>query len=104
LILEIILERISLGVGSLLNYSKLIKNSFFMAFNLYNFGSLLVIINGSRFLFNDYSFLVQVITRLGFFQLGFSFLGLWVLGLYPPSLHHHKIPITVIGRALPLGI
>jgi hypothetical protein len=76
LILKIILERISLGVGSLLNYSKLIKNSFYMAFNLYNFGSWMVIINGSRFLFNDYSFLVQVITRLGFFQLGFSFLGL----------------------------
>jgi hypothetical protein len=57
--LEIILEKISFTLGSSLNYLELIKYSLFVAFNLYNFGSL-----------------VHVIIGLGSFQLDFSFIGL----------------------------
>jgi hypothetical protein len=47
---KIILERISLALGSLLNCSKFIKDYFFVAFNLCNFGFMIKVIIGSSFI------------------------------------------------------
>ena len=47
---KIILERISLALGSLLNCSKFIKDYFFVAFNLCNFGFMIKVIIGSTFI------------------------------------------------------
>jgi hypothetical protein len=47
---KIILERISLALGSLLNCSKFIKYYFFVAFNLCNFGFMIKVIIGSSFI------------------------------------------------------
>jgi hypothetical protein len=47
---KIILERISLALGSLLNCSKFIKDYFFVAFNLCNFGFMINVIIGSSFI------------------------------------------------------
>jgi hypothetical protein len=73
--LEIILERISLVYGSSLNYSKLINDFFFMAFNPHTFGSWFIIINKSEFSSNNYCSLVQVINEFSSIQLDCNFLG-----------------------------
>jgi hypothetical protein len=73
---EIILDRISLILGFSLNYSKLIKYSFFVVFNLYDFGYWFVTINGLEFSSNNYGSLILVIIGSCSFQLDLSFLGL----------------------------
>jgi len=50
MISKIILERISLALGSLLNCSKFIKDYSFVAFNLCNFGFMVKVIIGSSFI------------------------------------------------------